>query len=402
MLRDGRQAWLGSSVRTPFTSRNSPDVGADQHAARAVVVQGPHAGVAQTIERRIGGERAVRGPDHEAVAIETDEEAARRVLQQRPNDVPCQALLPAERRHGAVAQPHRAGLDRTNPESPFAILVHRAHAIRRESLRFRQCLDPVPLNPPGAIAVGAEPDAAVLVLQQHVDFGGRHAVCRVEAPDPVAGATNEHPWMTDPDGATAIHEERADRRGGVVRVCRSGDRAITELLETPGRPDQDAAVAVLEQRGHNGAFGARIDRMVRALAIRRVHHDPAGVTAPDGPRLVLEYRGGIEADRSARAERLKLPRAVSVQRFRGPHPQGAATSRAHARNVVVDQRGIGGVEDREVDAVEADQAFFGCQPHVTVAGLREGGDRSLRQPVAGLPVIGGVLRDERARIECRR
>ena len=73
------------------------------------------------------------GADDEAVAIETDEEAAGRILQQRPNDVPCQALIPAERRDGAVAQPDRAGLDRPNPESPFAILVHRAHAIRRES-----------------------------------------------------------------------------------------------------------------------------------------------------------------------------------------------------------------------------------------------------------------------------
>ncbi len=60
------------------------------------------------------------------------------------------------------------------------------------------------------------------------------------------------------------------------------------------------------------------------------------------------------------------------------------------------------VEDGEAHAVEADQAFFGRQPDVAIGGLRDRADRGLWQAVAGSPVVGGVLGDERARIERRR
>ena len=121
--------------------------------------------------------------------------------------------------------------------------------------------------------------------------------------------------------------------------------------------------------------------------------------APDRSSRIGEKSRPIELPAQSACS---VPGAVSVQRFSGPHPQRAVPSAAQARDVVVGQRGIGGVEDGEVHAVEADQAFFGCQPDVAVPGLRDRADRSLRQAVAGSPVVGGVLGDERARIECRR
>jgi len=58
----------------------------------------------------------------------------------------------------------------------------------------------------------------------------------------------------------AIREERTDHCGRLLRVCAGGNRAITPLLETAGRPDQNAAVAVFEQRGNAGALRAHIER----------------------------------------------------------------------------------------------------------------------------------------------
>ena len=218
MFRDGRQDWLGTGVKTPFTSRNSPRLepistppAPSSYRARMLAVRS-----------RSSAGSVVKVPsgraDHEAVAIETDEEAAGShpgaAPGRRPLAGPDSCRTSWRSRRAAAPRRSRPSQPRVRLRDPRA---SRARRFDGNPVRCRQCLDPVALNPPDAIAVGAEPDAAVLVLQQHLDLGGRHPVRRVEAPDAVAGATNEHAGMTDPDRATAIHEERADRRGRGVR-----------------------------------------------------------------------------------------------------------------------------------------------------------------------------------------
>src|SRR5262249_7668756 len=128
--------------------------------------------------------------------------------------------------------------------------------------------------------------------------------------------------------------------------------------------------------------------------------------APDGhgperPVAGLEELG----HRAARGIALRLPAgeppgAAAQQPFGRSDPERAVAPLAEGANPVVADRGaVAGIEDREANAVESDEALLGAEPQVTVAGLEDRVHRVLREAGVAVPDVAAVLGERGAGVQ---
>ena len=121
---------------------------------------------------------------------------------------------------------------------------------------------------------------------------------------PSRRSPQQHAGAADPERSVAIDVERADRTCGAM--SRLGASAIEPWLNcfSPRLvPIRMLPSRALDERRHHRVERGRVERVVPALAVRRVRRHAADVAAPDRAGPVLENRREVQADRTARAHR---------------------------------------------------------------------------------------------------
>lgn len=252
----------------------------------------------------------------------------------------------------AGTREHRArGSD---PQHPFVILeqVANRRAPKRTAFGHRHAARAIDAR---QAAAGAHPDLAVAILLQGPHAIGRQAVADAQGAHQPVAPFDQAISGADPGGAVAVQQQ--------ARHPCVGERHAHPALPVPPC---------------HLAFGGN-PQAALAIGLERRYH----------------------AVRQAVAEVLERKHAVAIPRQTGAgaNPQGAVGILMKRRDPVGGKtRGVGDVEGREGDAIEADQAGIGrADPQVAVAGLQERPHHVLRQAIPGGPDLQGIAGGRGAR-----
>ena len=303
-----------------------------------------------------------------------------------------QALPGGERAEDAVAPPFEA--DRgANPQAALAILEDRVDGgggLRR-AVHPRQAIAAHPDEP---ARCRAHPDVPVTIARhrQHARVDQRlgHAVGRDRVPVPARDAG----VGADPELAAGTGQQDVDLLIGEHAAHRPRPPAAGAEEARVPRPQPHLAV---------GALGHRDDE--RAGHDVLVHHrfDPPG---SPGEHAVIGHgeqdavprrrQGGDDGGGDGKVERQRFERAVSrADEHRVPElrPQAAVAvgrERQHARRLLGRQAGRQHQPERR--AVEAHESAIAGNPEVAVGCLRDPVDGAARKPVGVVPGVAQVLR----------
>ncbi len=253
-----------------------------------------------------------------------------------------------ERLEAPLVQPRQARLG-ADPQAAVPIAPQAAHGMRTEA---GDDVDPLAVDAPQSLAA-AGPDHAARTGDDGVDRVRSHAA-RCHRLESAAPQTVEPGIAADPDRAVGRREQGRDE--AVRQAVGGGDQREGAAVE----PHQPAAGRAEPQRAV-GAFGDGLDALVRQAV---------------GFEIAGEAAAGVAHEAAAR---------------RGPERTIAGL--VQRDDVVVgDGRRVLPIEDRELVAVEADEAFLGADPDVAVARLEDRLDRVLRQALDGRPALLHQLR----------
>ena len=423
------------------------DVAARPEGARAVLVQDAHRPGVQ-----------LRRPDEplEAPPVRAHAEEAlvgsrpdRAVppLERREEDFARQAVAHVVRRHDAaldLVQPAAVG---RNPQRAAPPLVRAADEVVGEPFGRGEGREAAVPHAVQSVRVGADPEVPLGVLEQRADEVVHAAVRGVERGEAAAGEAGEPAAVrADPDVPVAVHLDRLhvlERQA--VGEAPVAERPAVEEREPALRADPHPAVEAEVQRVDVVVGQAVGDEVV--LEVPAVHHREAAVRADEDPplrvfaegvdplvgeavlrrvadeRLVVEAGQplvGADPDRAVAAleedvdaaPRRSFPRrvvredavvetdqAAAVE----PQPEPAVARGAHRAEEVARQLGVAAaVEDREADAVVADEPFLRREPDEAVLGLGDGEGEVLGQPLLGGPLVHDQLGRRLGRAEGRR
>lgn len=221
------------------------------------------------------------------------------------------------------------------------------------------------------------------VEDEDVLFQRTHGFAR-EALDRSVAIAIHAAGRPDPDATLAIlpqHRFPVRRQPGVVRDLIAAD-AIQALVVDP---DPEGALSV-KQEGHHMAA----DRLFRhgdkpvplqaKYAVVRADPDLTARIHVEDPRTAIG-----QPMRLAKVGELALAQAHQVVLL-GTHPKAAVGALLEFHDAVAGEPvRVSGVEDREANAVEADQPVPGGEPEIAIAPLQYTPDRVHRQPVLCRP-----------------
>ena len=382
--------------------------------AHVAVTPGPDGAIAGLVERAdVVAAEAVAGPEDadpavldpvEAAAVGPDPDAVVARPQDRVDRVVGESIPRRVAREGDVLDPVESPL-RAHPQAAFLVLVQADHVVVGQAVAARERGEPVPAHPQQPLAEGSYPEVPVAVLPDGPGRVRREPVLAREAGEHAVLDAGKAAARADPHPARAVLEDRVDEGVGQGLPGAVSDEApALQQRQALGGPEPHVAVAVLVDRGDGApergrlllghapslaetpdATPARPDPEAAVRALVQGAHVPQRPVAGLGRGLERPDRPVLEPGHAARGR---------------PDPQRAVTAGTEGEDARVAEAGGGaGIEEREADAVEANEAPEAPDPQVAVACLGDRLHELLGKTVAPQPDVVPVAVRRAAGIE---